>query len=494
VVDGLLVAGSNDGGNPAHEPTGGHVFALDAANGKLVWSRDVGAPVNGSAAIAGGRVFVPVATEGRPHVMAFDLADGGLLWDAVVDTQKGSDVYGSPVVSGGSVFIGVTAYFSENRDPDVAVRGSVVALDARTGARRWKTFTVPSNRDGATVWSTPAVDTATGRLFVGTGNAYHSPSYKTTDSVVAFDAHDGRMLDLYQATPDDVWNRTTNIASGPDADFGASPQLITSPSGRKLVGEGQKSGTYWALDRATLDPVWHTNTGPGSQAGGIVGGTAYDGKRIFGPDTPGGKLFALNRDGTTSWTSADGDALHFAPVTAANGVLYTQTFTAMLTVRKADTGAVIDRISLDSPAFGGVSIADGTVFADSGTQQNGAGTIYAFRAPSQGAPPKRAVGRSAPKPQPSPGAASPPASLRVSVHPRRVRAGRRVRFRFHVTSRSGFPLAGVRIHFAHKRARTNSRGRARIVARLHARGRRKARVSKAGFKARRVTVSVRRRR
>jgi polyvinyl alcohol dehydrogenase (cytochrome) len=495
VVDGLLVAGSNDG-SPGSAPTGGRVFALDAATGETIWSRDVGAPVNGSAAIAGGRVYVPVATVSRPHVMAFDLADGGLLWDAVVDTQKDSDVYGSPVVWRDTVYIGVSAFFGEFQEPDVAVRGSVVALDARTGRRRWKTYTVPKNYDGASVWTTPAIDAATGRLYAGTGNAYHEPAYKTTDSVIALDARDGRLIDVFQATPNDVWNATTNVAKGPDADFGASPNLITSPSGRKLVGEGQKSGTYWALDRATLDPVWQTSTGPGSQAGGIVGGTAYDGKRIYGPHTPGGKLFALGRDGDIDWTSADGDPAHFAPVSVANGVLYTQTSTAAMTARNADSGTPITAIPLDGPALGGVSIADGTVFAVSGSQRNGTGSIYAFRAPSQGPPPRRTVGQ----PAPPEGKSGPKgrrvrrARLRVRVRPRRVRAGRRVRFRFTVRSLSGFPVARARVHFAGKRTRTNSAGRARIVVRLRQAGRRKARVSKAGYARRRATVSVRRRR
>ena len=65
------------------------------------------------------------------------------------------------------------------------------------------------------------------------------------------------LWDKGQATAGDVWNGTEKmVGAGPDYDFGASPQLIEGAGGRKLVGEGQKSGTYWALDRATLDPVW----------------------------------------------------------------------------------------------------------------------------------------------------------------------------------------------------------------------------------------------
>ena len=51
------------------------------------------------------------------------------LWDQVIDQQKNSDVYGSPTVWDGTVYIGVSALFGETGDPEVNVRGSVNALD-----------------------------------------------------------------------------------------------------------------------------------------------------------------------------------------------------------------------------------------------------------------------------------------------------------------------------------------------------------------------------
>src|SRR5207248_8236053 len=116
------------------------------------------------------------------------------------------------------------------------------------------------------------------RVYVGTGNAYQAPAADTTDSVLALDAGTGAVLAHRQATAGDVWNETSNVAAGPDADFGSSPNLITGLDGRKLLGVGQKSGTYWAFDRATLAPVWNALTAPpGTFLGGIVGSTAYDG-------------------------------------------------------------------------------------------------------------------------------------------------------------------------------------------------------------------------
>jgi polyvinyl alcohol dehydrogenase (cytochrome) len=249
VAGGTVVVGSH----------GGTVFAVDARTGALKWSRDLNpgaagerAPtINGSAAIDGGRVYVPLADVDTPRVVALSLGSGAVLWDKLIDTQRDSDVFGSPVVWNGSVYIGVSALFGELNDPDVRVRGAVVALDAVTGARRWKTFTVRKGLDGGAVWTTPAIDPGPARLYVGTGNAYHEPAADTTDAILALDARSGRIVDHFQATPNDVWNGTTNFFTGPDHDFGASPNLFTGRNGRKLVGEGQKSGAYWAVDRAT---------------------------------------------------------------------------------------------------------------------------------------------------------------------------------------------------------------------------------------------------
>jgi polyvinyl alcohol dehydrogenase (cytochrome) len=392
VAGGKLVAASG----------GGSVFALDAAGGKKLWAKDLNAPINGTAAIAGRRVYVPVATPGAPSVAAFDLSTGALLWRTRVDSQKNSDVFGSPVVSAmkrpaacrrrayakkhrarcraaSTLFIGTSAEYGEVNDPDVNVRGSVVALDATTGRIRWKTYTVPPKHDGGSVWNTPAIDPAAGRLYVGTGNAYHKPAADTTDAVLALDARTGRLVGRRQATAGDVWNGTEGRANGPDYDFGASLNLIQRGDGRKLVGAGQKSGTYWAFDRRTLNPVWSAMTGPaGPAVGGIVGSTASDGRRVYGPDTPAGEIWALDLAGNPAWVSSDGGPLHFSPVSVANGVVYSTDMSTHLTARDATTGAVLAKLPLGAPSWGGVAIAGGSVFAVTGTQGSG-GYVVAYR-------------------------------------------------------------------------------------------------------------------
>ncbi|MEA2134618.1 MAG: hypothetical protein QOC68_2527 [Solirubrobacteraceae bacterium] len=79
--------------------------------------------------------------------------------------------------------------------------------------------------------------------------------------------------------------------------------------------------------------------------------------------------------------------------------------------------------------------------------------------------------------------------LRVRVAPRRVRAGRRTRFRFRVSSR-GRPVRGAKVRFAGKTKRTGRRGRAVIVRRFAHRGVRRAVVTKRGKRTARVRIRV----
>jgi polyvinyl alcohol dehydrogenase (cytochrome) len=368
VADGKVFAGSSMG----------TVYSLDAVTGKPLWAHKIGQPVNGSVAVDAGKVLVPVAQVNGPRLVALSEKSGRVLWDTTIDTQKDSDVYGSPSVWNGMVYLGQSAEYGETNDPNVSTRGSVTAVDERTGKIRWKTFTVSPGHDGGAVWTTPAVDGQTGRLYVGTGNAYHAPAADTTDSVLALDARTGRTLAHYQATSNDVWNETNN-AVGVDYDFGSSPNLFTGPGGQKLVGMGQKAGDYWAFDRTTLQPVWHTKTTVGTPSlGGIVGSTATDGKRVYGPDTIGGEAWALDTSGHLSWASADGGPLHFNPTTVSNGVVYTSDMTGFLTARDAATGVPLLKIPLGSPAWGGVAVAGGSIFADTGSQGS-SGYLVAYR-------------------------------------------------------------------------------------------------------------------
>ncbi len=62
--------------------------------------------------------------------------------------------------------------------PCCSFRGSIVALDEKSGAILWKTFDMPDNGgqtggySGGAVWQPPVIDAKRGMLFIGTGNNY----------------------------------------------------------------------------------------------------------------------------------------------------------------------------------------------------------------------------------------------------------------------------------------------------------------------------------
>ena len=90
-------------------------------------------------------------------------------------------------------------------------------------------------------------------------------------------------------------------------------------------------------------------------------------------------------------------------------------------------------------------------------------------------------------------ATGPKPRLRLSVRPQRTRVGRRTRFRFKVTyvrARKRRPVRRALIRFAGRRVRTNRRGRASVIVRFRRAGRRRAVVSKRGFRSGRARVRV----
>ena len=212
---------------------------------------------------------------------------------------------GSATIDNGIVYTGVSSK-TEHTTVTPTFRGSVEALDARTGKILWKTYMVPAGFNGAAVWSSqPVVDHKTGMLYVTTGNSYSVPNGYCVnpgetnctqlpldadiDSVVALRLTTGKIVWAHHTLRADTWTMANPNAS-PDFDFGADPNLYTTTiKGKRtdVLGAGQKSGMYYALDPATGKEIWATQAGPGGVLGGIEWGTSSDGERIYAAITNG---------------------------------------------------------------------------------------------------------------------------------------------------------------------------------------------------------------
>jgi outer membrane protein assembly factor BamB len=151
-----------------------------------------------------------------------------------------------------------------------------------------------------------------------------------------------------------------------------------SPSTRAHVGEGDKAGNYWDLDRNTLALVWEANVGPGGDLGGILGSPAWDGSALYGPDSLATETWSLNASGINRWATFETGNDHLGAVAVANGVVYSTDSNGNLTARSTTDGSLLARVALGAPSWGGVSVSGGTVFAAVGIQ-GPTGSVEAFR-------------------------------------------------------------------------------------------------------------------
>lgn len=164
--------------------------------------------------------------------------------------------------------------------PDL--QGRVVALSAEDGERVWELQLAKPPHNGAGVWSGFAYDADSGALFFTTSNNYTGEANDFSDAFVAVDAKVGKLLWKTQVTQHDVWTKAK--PHGPDYAFGAAPQLFSATvDGRemKLVGAGQKSGTFYALDRETGKMVSTNVVGYGGAGGGIHAEAAIGKDRLL---------------------------------------------------------------------------------------------------------------------------------------------------------------------------------------------------------------------
>src|ERR1700682_6377879 len=138
---------------------GGNLFAVKKDSGRLIWSHKIsdydgvdGAVSRVSPAVDGNQVIIGDILSGNKvhngaNVMAVDRESGTLRWMTRVDDHPAAIITGSPVVFDGVVYIGVSSSEEtlalDPTYPCCSFRGSIVALDEKTGAMLWKTFDMP---------------------------------------------------------------------------------------------------------------------------------------------------------------------------------------------------------------------------------------------------------------------------------------------------------------------------------------------------------------
>jgi alcohol dehydrogenase (cytochrome c) len=242
-----------------------HAAALDLRTGRPIWIFRRPLPsgvavccgqVNRGVAVLGDRVFLGTLDG---HLLALDAKTGHLLWDTpVADYKSGHSITVAPLALKDKVILGISG-------GEYGIRGFVDAYDAKSGQRLWRFWTVPgpseeghetwegdSWRTGsAATWVTGSYDPALNLLYWGTGNP--GPDYNGEDRggdnlyaacLLALDASTGKLKWYFQFTPHDTH----------DWDANHVPVLIDAifqGTARKLVAVANRNGFFYVLDRQT---------------------------------------------------------------------------------------------------------------------------------------------------------------------------------------------------------------------------------------------------
>ena len=432
----------------------GNLYAVDKWTGQQRWQTSIAAAsgvagdkARATPAIAGNKLIV--GTQGGPSsgggkVLAFNKDTGALLWSTTLDTHPAAVITQSATVFGNRVFVGTSSReegLALNPNYDCcSFRGQMAALNLGTGTIVWQVRMAPVGFPGNAVWgSSPAIDAKRGQLYIATGNNYDAPQETLDcvaaaagdpraqqaclpaddhfDSILALDLKTGAIRWVRRALGFDAWTvdcipflgEGVNCPepAGPDFDFGHAPALFTvnTVSGKRdLVGAGQKSGQYWALNPATGAVVYVTQAGPGGTAGGLQWGSAVDGQRVYTANAnsnlvpwtlPNG---AVTTAGVWSGIAAATGALLWqttpphggstsGPATTANGVVFGCALDAQghMYALNGATGAVLWEFASGGSCLSGAAISQGRLFWGSGYSNLGFGTpnnkVYSFGLP-----------------------------------------------------------------------------------------------------------------
>ena len=381
VSNGLIYWGSNDGNERATD-----------TSGNLVWQTNLGRTVTPSCTDpsafgisstptittdvpVGGATSVLYVGGGNSKLYALNAATGAVLWSYDVGGNPNTFLWDSPLVSGNSVYIGVSSF-----GDCPLTQGQVLQLNRVTGALQNTFNVVPNGCTGGGVWSSPTLDAAAGTIYFTTGTP--SPDCPSTPGGPA-------MYELRTSDLSLVGQWTIPVAQqGFDADFGATPTLFNGVIGGQsvpLVGAIDKNGIFYAFkrDALTSGPVWQTRIATGgadpNTGMGPIAPAAFDGTTLYvgGDNTSGctGTVNALNPStGAFIWKHCftDGGFVEGA-VTVTSGGVVAVGEGSNIAVVSAATGASLFTYAGVGPFMGASSIVGSTLY-----QGDMAGNLYAL--------------------------------------------------------------------------------------------------------------------
>ncbi len=389
------------------------VQAINLQSGDVIWTWQSESATQGpnGVSVGDGMVFGATASE----AFALDQETGKELWSVpIAESPLAIDM--APGYEDGLVYV-ATVPVNVNSEYQGGGVGTLYALDAKTGKRKWTWDTVPKSlwgnkkeNAGGGLWYPPSFDGA-GSMYFGTGNPVPYPGTANqpwgasrpgpnlyTNSMVKMNAKTGKLDWYYQQTPHDLY----------DWDFQNPPILMgTGGRGELAIGSG-KNGIVTAVDTETGKPRWSTPVGkhnghdddgllamkgeaskikggeilPGN-LGGVIAPPAATPDTIFVPVVNGGievtpqqtlsntaelqgAMVALDVfTGKVEWEQEYPTAVYGSPV-VTNDVVFFTTFDGTIHGVDVKTGGEVWSASLPAGSNSGVMVSEDTLVVPAG--------------------------------------------------------------------------------------------------------------------------------
>lgn len=344
------------------------------AVGEKKWEFTTGFEIYASPAIGpDGTVYI---VSNDHSLYALDGQTGVKKWEYKSDTLGGS--YPSP---GQAPAIGAdgTVYVGDPGGYDDSNRGQLLALDGKTGAKKWAfkakapVYTSPSIGTNGFVYFGSndaflyAVDSATGKQkwkFEAGGQIHSSPAI-AKDGSVYFGSDDQKVYAVDGTTGKQKWSFATNSYVQASPAVGDDGTVYAVSSGSLLTGPAN----LYALDGKTGKQKWAVE-GVGGKGSPAI---AKDGTVIMQGDN--GRVVALDKTtGKAKWEFVLRSLTRSSPSIGADGTIYTVAGNTLYALDSADGNSIweitLGKFGVSSPAIG----SDGTVYFGSGDNK-----VYAVR-------------------------------------------------------------------------------------------------------------------
>lgn len=308
-----------------------NISAVDRSTGTVIWRAENNVATDGPNGLAIGYGILIGVVGDTAQVVAYNPTDGTELWRTTLSAHSSLGITVAPIIYNGMVIVSTAPGGNPKGRYGGGANGVVYALEVDTGIEIWNWDTVEDDlwgnfrvNSGGGLWYPPSIDTDTGILYMGIGNAAPFPGGGNSQDfpnlvsrpgenlyancLVALDPAAGRVLWYINVKPRDVYdhdNQQTPILGtvsigGVDTDV-----VFTSGKHGYVVAVHRESGQeFWRrsvglhlndglteLPEETIEVypgIWGGVQSPMAFKDGILYAVAFNWKSYYGASTLGG--------------------------------------------------------------------------------------------------------------------------------------------------------------------------------------------------------------